>query len=81
MLHRSVYGTPLGRRLLTFQLQELGHFDTELTVEQQVLRDYSIRLLRLCGIHADENVKELVDSYFDIPMKPGALGTEEGEDE
>ena len=62
---RRVFDNPDGREVLSYLLSELGHFDTEIETERDLVeQNFAKRLLRYLGVWNAENVNDLVEAFM-----------------
>lgn len=81
-LYRRVFSSPEGKEVLHHMMIELGFYDNLTGDDPHAIarQNYARRILRLCGIWNVDMTEEVLQSFFDIAIKPGAEGSPEDKD-
>jgi len=68
--YRNTFLSPSGKIVLAHMLTELGLFDQVLDTEAEKVRaDYAKRILMLCGIWLPDNIENVIEYLFKVPVK------------
>jgi hypothetical protein len=72
MTYRRVFNTPDGRIVLEDMLSDLKLHDTVDSQHDSTLQNYAKLILFKMGVLQDFNMVRIIDSYFKMPISPGA---------
>ena len=65
---RKVYGSPVGRALLTDILNDLKFFSMLESAEDMAVHNQALSLLNKLGIWREHNITRIVNALMDMPF-------------